>query len=155
MKTRILLIAVILVLQSIFACKKDVSNPIELVGKWGTSNEWEDGYIYHEELNFKVDGSIEIIGSVIDLQTNTTKGYLNKEIGSYSLQGDNLVYTNMKSYRSDLPGYQKIEDLQHQHTQRKSSRKLQFNSTMNEITLYYGRCNDNAVCVGPKTYLKK
>ena len=61
MKIQSLFLILVLILQSITACKKDVSSSEALEGKWGRSNEWDNGYIFHEELNFRGDGTVEII----------------------------------------------------------------------------------------------
>ena len=155
MKIQSLFLILVLILQSITACKKDVSSSEALEGKWGRSNEWDNGYIFHEELNFRGDGTVEIIGSVIDLKVNVTKGYLNRQTGTYTLKGDSVIYTNLKVYYTKSSSYKKMEELGYQHTSVRYSQGVAFNSRKNELTLTYGPCNDVGNCIGPQKYFRK
>ena len=154
MKFQSLFVVIVLILQSITGCKKDVFSSEALEGKWGRSNEWDNGCIFHEERNFKEDGTIEIIGSIVDLKANVTEGYLNRQTGIYTLKGDSVIYTNLKLYDTNTAGYKKIEELEYQHTSVRFSQGIAFNPRKNELTLIY-TCPAWADCIGPQKYFRK
>ena len=155
MKIQLLFLAIFLILQVSTGCKKDAFLLKSLEGKWEKSNKWDDGYTFHEDRNFKADGTVEIIVSIVDLNANITKGYLNREIGTYTLKGDSVIYSNLKLYSTNTGSYKKLEELEYVKTYVRLSQKLSFNSNKNELTLTYAPCSDTGFCyVGSHKYFK-
>lgn len=145
-----------LIFFSLSACEKsEFTNINGLSGIWFMENDWDEGLVYHLEYNFKTDSTIEIMGSIINLETKKIIGYSNKQNGSFTLKGDSIIITSLvQKYALDGGYKEKIEELDYSHSYARSAMKMGLNAQMNELTLTSPPCLDYADCLGSQV-LKK
>jgi hypothetical protein len=152
MKTKRIIVACFLIL-GLYACKKKENTTIDLSGKWFENSVWDTNLMLHKEYEFKQNGTLEIVASVMDNTSNETRGYVSKTEGTYSFKGDSLILKDQKVFSTGSHSYKNLNELNYSHTWERTSYKPVYNATNNTLTLQFN-CPPNADCI-PYPKLKK
>ena len=144
MKTKRIIVACFLIL-GIYACKKKETTNIEMSGKWFENIPWDADLVLHREYDFKQDGTLEILASIIDNTSNETKGYVSKTEGTYSFKGDSLILKDQKVFSTGSHSYKNLNELTYSYTWEKTSYKPVYNTAKDTLTLRFN-CPPNADC---------
>ena len=131
-------------------------NKQNLLGTWHKMYIDEDqNQIMKFEYHFKNDGTYEVLGSVSDATSEELLGYWTRETGSFSLNGNKLLFTNIKSYfnNDQTRSFTELENLELQHSNfyNSNSVTIEFDDFMRKLIFIYPPCGPNESCVGSLT----
>lgn len=111
---------------------------------------------------FKQDGTFEIRRSYRQQDVQIDLGYYSLTTGDYVLTGNKLIFSNLIYF--DLPPdseqiYVLLEELielvpEEGNDMNSFQVEISTNSSKNELTMDYGPCPPNALCLGPQTFFK-
>jgi hypothetical protein len=111
---------------------------------------------------FKNDGTFENRRSYRQQDVEVDLGFYFLNTGNYVLNGNKLLFSNLAYF--NLPEdsdqqYVLLEDLVQFMTDEVNGdnnfqAEISINSSKNELTLDYGPCPPNALCLGPQTFFK-
>lgn len=145
MKIKSILLVSFLIL-SVYGCKKNESANFEVSGKWFQNVPWDTNQVLFQEYDFKQDGTLEILASVIDSASKERKGYVSKSVGIYHLKGDSLILKDQKVFATGSHTYKKLNELTYQVTYQRTAYKPIYNATKDTLTLRFN-CPPNADCI--------
>ncbi|MFD2201694.1 hypothetical protein [Shivajiella indica] len=111
---------------------------------------------------FKEDGTFEIRGSYRQQDVQIDLGYYSLSTGNYVLNGNKLIFSNLTYFI--LPPdsdqiYVLLEELielvpEEGNEMNSFQVEISTNSGKNELTIDYGPCAPNELCLGPQTFYK-
>ncbi|HEY0054241.1 MAG TPA: hypothetical protein VGB63_02700 [Pedobacter sp.] len=106
----------------------------------------QENLVYREDYNFKKDGRLEIIKSVIDFTTKEVKGYQSRQTGTFGFQSDSIIFRNMKHYWSGGFDPKRLDELTYSGTTLRMAYKPVYSGDRAQVTLLFN-CPPFASCI--------
>jgi hypothetical protein len=155
----------IVLLFFLVSCSDDSAefNAQNLYGTWEQSQFNTEVQLFNvNAFIFKNDGTFENRGSYRQQDVEVDLGFYFLNTGNYVLNGNKLLFSNLAYFTlpedSDQQ-YVLLEDLEQLVPEEGNGNnnfqvEISTNSSKNELTLDYGPCPPNALCLGPQTFFK-
>lgn len=135
--------------------------PQNLYGTWEQSQFNPEGQLFNvKAFIFKDNGTFENRGSYRQQDIQIDLGYYFLTTGNYVLNGNKLIFSNLTYYTlpedsdqvyvllEELVPFVPEEGIENKNFQV----EISTNSSKNELTMDYGPCHPNALCLDPQTF---
>ena len=143
-------------------CSKETTiNPYDkkIIGVWFNEDTLHEyNRISKLQYNFKEDNTVEILRVEMDINSMKVLGYRYKSTGNYSLDSNQLSFSNLMNYTNDdtQGSYSAIEDLKLiKENNIDYTVTCKFEKNGKKLTLIYPPCGELANCIGSETFCKE
>ncbi|MEM7550450.1 MAG: hypothetical protein AAF363_12280 [Bacteroidota bacterium] len=160
MKEKLFILSCFLVFLTITSCDDDSEvNPSDpIIGEWFDSNPFEgEGLIQSLQYAFNTDGTFESRRVVLEDIDGEILGYLARAIGTFELEGDQLVLSSAQIFIHDDPNnaFSNLDRLTLTDATSEGLITISFNGDQTQLTFTFLPCGPNENCLADLVFERK
>ena len=152
----VILIAIAIV-AGFYACKKDKTMPVTIIGNWVNTFSYAKAQVYNQTYIFNADSTVQVSGTLRDSTSGTILGYQYVRNGKFRLNGDQLKLYKLVSYNNLTQSavFPQLGQLTLIEADTLQTYTIKFNSTGNSFYFVYPPCGPSENCLGEVDFNRK
>ncbi|MGZ3756936.1 MAG: hypothetical protein ACXVAY_16005 [Mucilaginibacter sp.] len=152
----VILIAIAIV-AGFYACKKDKSIPVTIIGNWVNTSRYAKGQVYNQTYIFNADSTVQVSGTLRDSTSGTILGYQYTRNGKFRLNGDQLKLYKLITYSNltQSPVFPQLNQLSLLKTDTVQNYTIKFKANYSTFYFYYPPCGINENCLGEMDFIRQ